>query len=185
MPRISIISASVRTGRNSHRVALYFEKYLKENNLAETEMIDLMEYNFPVFEERLEFQTSPLPQTLEFAKKIKESEGIIIVTPEYNGGYPASLKNVIDLLLVEWRHKPIAIATVSSGPFAGTQALISLQFTLWKIKAWTITEMFSVAKVQDNYEENGDATNKEATDKIAATFIKELLWCIKADTAEI
>ena len=49
MPRISIISASVRTGRNSHRVALYFEKYLKENNLAETEMIDLMEYNFPVF----------------------------------------------------------------------------------------------------------------------------------------
>ena len=185
MPRISIISASVRTGRNSHRVALYFEKYLKENNLAETEMIDLMEYNFPVFEERLQFQASPLPQTLEFAKKIKDSEGIIIVTPEYNGGYPASLKNVIDLLLVEWRHKPIAIATVSSGPFAGTQALISLQFTLWKIKAWTITEMFSVAKVQDNYEENGDATNKEATDKIAAPFIKELLWCIKADTADL
>ena len=77
------------------------------------------------------------------------------------------------------------MATVSSGPFAGSQCLISLQFTLWKIKAWTITEMFSVAKVQDNYEENGDATNKEATDKIAAPFIKELLWCIKADTAEI
>ena len=185
MPCISIISASVRTGRNSHRVALYFEKYLAENNLAETEMIDLMEYNFPLFEERLQFQASPLPQTLEFAQKIKDSEGIIIVTPEYNGGYPASLKNVIDLLLEEWRHKPIAIATVSAGPFAGTQALISLQFTLFKIKVWTITEMFSVAKVQDNYDESGNAINKEATDKIAAGFIKELLWCIKADKADL
>lgn len=185
MPCISIISASVRTGRNSHRVALYFEKYLAENNLAETEMIDLMEYNFPLFEERLQFQASPLPQTLEFAQKIKDSEGIIIVTPEYNGGYPASLKNVIDLLLEEWRHKPVAIATVSAGPFAGTQALISLQFTLFKIKVWTITEMFSVAKVQDNYDESGNAINKEATDKIAAGFIKELLWCIKADKADL
>ncbi len=179
MPLISIISASVRTGRNSHRVALYFEKYLTENKLAETEMIDLMEYNFPIFEERLQFQTSPQPKTLEFAKKIKDSEGIIIVTPEYNGGYPASLKNVIDLLLVEWRHKPIAIATVSAGAFAGTQVITSLQFTLWKIKAWTITEMFAVAKVQDNYDENGNAINKEATDKIASGFINELLRCIK------
>ena len=185
MPLISIISASVRTGRNSHRVALYFDKYISENNLAETEIIDLMEYNFPIFEERLQYQASPLPKTLEFAKKIKESEGIIIVTPEYNGGYPASLKNVIDLLLVEWRHKPIAIATVSSGSFAGSQVLISLQFTLWKIKAWTITEMFSVAKVQDNYDESGNAINKEVSDKIAANFIKELLWCIKADKADL
>ena len=183
MPRISILSASVRTGRNSHRVALYFEKYLIENNLADTEMIDLLEYNFPLFEERLQYQASPLPNTLAFAQKIKDSEGIIIVTPEYNGGYPASLKNVLDLLLVEWRHNPIAIATVSSGAFAGSQALISLQFTLFKMKAWTITEMFSVAKVQDNYDENGKAVNKEATDKIAAPFIKELLWCIKADNA--
>jgi NAD(P)H-dependent FMN reductase len=185
MPRISIISASVRTGRNSHRVALYFEKYLAENKLAETEMIDLMEYNFPIFEERLQFQASPLPKTLEFAKKIEESEGIIIVTPEYNGGYPASLKNVIDLLLAEWRHKPIAIATVSAGDYAGSQVITSLQFTLWKIKAWTITEMFSVAKVQDNYDEKGNAINKEATDKIAAGFIKELLWCVKADNADL
>lgn len=185
MPLISIISASVRTGRNSHRVALYFEKYLAENKLAETDMIDLMEYNFPIFEERLQFQASPTPKTLEFAKKIKDSDGIIIVTPEYNGGYPASLKNVIDLLLVEWRHKPIAIATVSAGAFAGTQVITSLQFTLWKMKAWTITEMFAVAKVQDNYDESGNAINKEATDKIASGFIKELLWCIKADKADL
>ena len=137
-----------------------------------------MEYNFPVFEERLKFQKDPSKKTVEFAEKIKASDGIIIVTPEYNGGYPASLKNIIDLLLEEWLHKPIAIATASSGAFAGLQSIISLQFSLWKMKAWTITEMFAVAKVQEAYDENGHATEKESSDKKAAAFIKELVRCI-------
>ena len=184
MPHISIISSSIRPNRNSHRVALYFENYLTTNNLATTEILDLREYNFPLFDNPLKAQKNPTAQTLDFVKKIKASEGIIIVTPEYNGGFPASLKNVIDLLLEDWRHKPIAIATVSAGPFAGSQALTSLQFTLWKIKAWTITEMFSVPKVQESYDETGNPTDKVATDKLAAPFIKELLWCIKADTAK-
>ncbi len=52
MPHIAIISSSVRTGRNSHRVALYFKNYLETNALATAEMLDLQVYNFPVFEER-------------------------------------------------------------------------------------------------------------------------------------
>ena len=135
MPHISIISASVRTGRKSHRIALYFKNYFTENNIATVDILDLMEYNFPLFEERLKLQKNPLKETTAFAEKIKASDGIIIVTPEYNGGYPASLKNVLDLLLEEWLHKPIAIDTASSGPFAGLQSIISLQFTLWKMKA--------------------------------------------------
>lgn len=178
MPHISIISASVRTGRNSHRLALYFKNYLTENNIATAEILDLMEYSFPIFEERLKFQKSPSTKTIEFAEKIKASDGIIIVTPEYNGGYPASLKNVIDLMLEEWLHKPIAIASVSAGPFAGSQSIISLQFTLWKMKAWTITEIFSVPKIQDAYDENGNAADKEGSDKRAAVFTKELIRCI-------
>ena len=51
--KIAIISASVRTERASHRVALYFQNYIKENNLGEVKMLDLNEYQFPVFEERL------------------------------------------------------------------------------------------------------------------------------------
>jgi NADPH-dependent FMN reductase len=53
-------------------------------------------------------------------------------TPEYNGGYPASLKNVIDLLDYEWHRKPVVISTVTSGAFGASQVLISLQFILWK-----------------------------------------------------
>ena len=183
MRHISIISSSVREGRKSHNVSLYFENYLNENKLATTEIIDLKAFNFPIFEGTLKTLINPGENVLEFADRIKSSDGIIIVTPEYNGGYPASLKNAIDLLYDEWKHKPIGIVTASSGPFAGSQALVSLQFTLWKMKAWTIPAMFSVPAVDKAYDENGNATDKSGSDKLAAVFVKELLWCVEADKA--
>ncbi len=183
MRHIAILSSSVREGRKSHQVALYFQSYLQENKLATTEILDLKAYNFPIFQGTLQTLVNPPKNVLEFAGKIKSAEGIIIVTPEYNGGYPASLKNAIDLLYEEWKHKPVAIATVSSGPFGGSQALVALQFTLWKMRAWTIPAMFSVPTVEKAYDENGKAMDKLNSDKLAEIFIKELLWCIEVDRA--
>ena len=183
MRHISIISSSVRVGRKSHNVTLYFKSYIEENKLATTEILDLKAYSFPIFESTLKTLADPAENVLQFAEKIKTSDGIIIVTPEYNGGFPASLKNAIDLLYEEWRHKPIAIVTVSSGPFGGSQALVSLQFTLWKMMAWTIPAMFAVPTVTKAYDENGKALDKPTSDKLAAIFLKELLWCIEADRA--
>ncbi len=180
MPNIAIISSSVRVDRNSHRVALYFKKYLESNKLATVEMLDLKIYDFPVFEERLRLQPNPSASLLAFAEKIKSADGLIIVTPEYNGGYPASLKNVIDVLYEEWHRKPIAISTVSDGVFGGSQVITSLQFSLWKMRAWTVPAMFPVPKVREGFNEVGEPMDKAATDKRAANFINELLWCVEA-----
>lgn len=180
MPHIAIISASVRTGRNSHRVALYFKNYLESHQLAEAEIIDLNAYAFPVFNERLKNLKDPSADILDFAQRVKAADGIIIVTPEYNGGYPASLKNVIDLLYEEWQRKPIAISTASDGVFGGTQVITSLQFSLWKIRAWTVPAMFPVPKVQLAFSEDGVPADPETVDKRAAGFTRELLWCIEA-----
>jgi NAD(P)H-dependent FMN reductase len=182
MPHIVILSASVRTGRNSHRVALYFRKFLDENKSATSEILDLAEYNFPLFHERLSHQPAPSQIVLDFAKKIKSADGVIIVTPEYNGGYPASLKNVIDLLYTEWRRKPIAIATVSDGVFGGAQVITSLQFSLWKMRAWTVPAMFPCPSADKNFDEDGNPHDKVAVDKRATGFVSELLWCIEANS---
>lgn len=176
MKHITILSSSVREGAKSPRVALYFKQYIESNNLAEVSIIDLAEYNFPIFTERLKFQKNPTEKTLEFAEKIKSADAVLIVTPEYNGGYPASLKNVTDLLYEEWKHKPIAISMVSAGQFAGTQVITSLLFTLWKIGATMVPSMFPVANIEKSFDEEGNATDKEETDKRSAAFIKELLW---------
>ena len=163
---------------------MFFQNYIVENKLAKTEILDLRTYNFPIFSEILKKQVNPDAKTLEFAEKINTSDGIIIVTPEYNGGVPASLKNAIDVLYEEWRHKPVGIVTVSGGPFAGSQVLVSLQFTLWKMKAWTITEQFSVPNIEKSFSESGKPFDKGTSEKLADLFLKELLWCIKADTSK-
>lgn len=180
MKKVVIISASVRLGRKSHRVALYFKEYLEKNNLAEASIIDLAAYNFPIFEERLSLIPNPTPDMLSFAASISAADGVIIVTPEYNGGYPASLKNVVDLLYSEWKRKPVAISTVSAGAFGGTQVITSLQFSLWKIGALTVPAMFPVATVEKTFDENGLPSDEAATDKRAANFVNELIFWMEA-----
>ncbi len=181
MAHISIISSSVRNGRKSDRVALYLRQYITVNKLAESEIIDLIDYKFPVFDERLRLQKNPTELMTQFAEKIKESDGVIIVTPEYNGSIPASLKNVIDLLYDEWHHKPIAISTVSSGLFGGSQALITLQFILWKMHAWTVPATLPIANVAEAFNKEGVAADQDVMNNLTGIFMNELLWCIEAN----
>jgi NAD(P)H-dependent FMN reductase len=179
MLKIKIISGSVRTGRQSHHVALYFQNYITENKLGEAELLDLAEFNFPVLEERLSMMPSPHPSYVLFSEKIKAADIVIVVFPEYNGGYSASIKNAIDLLYSEWHHKPVGLACVSSGGFGGVNAMSLLQTVFLKIKA-VPAATFPVPLVQNNFDEKGNAISKEATDKRAAAFIKELSWFAEA-----
>jgi len=180
MFKIAVISASIRKGRNSHRVALYFEKFLTEKKQVQTEIIDLKSLDFPIFEERFKFLENPDEKVSKFVDSIKNADGIIIVTPEYNGGYPASLKNITDLLLEEWYRKPIAFATVSAGAFGGSQVITSLQFSFWKMKAWTVPGVFAVPNVEKAFDSEGVPADQEATDKRAGKFLDELFWCMEA-----
>jgi NAD(P)H-dependent FMN reductase len=180
MPQIIIISPSVRQGRKSHRVAMYLKNFLEETNLAKSEIIDLLKYNFPLFHERLEYQDSPSQEMIDFSEKIRSADGVVIITPEYNGGYPASLKNAIDLLTGEWRRKPVAFVPVSDGNFAGSQVIISLQFTLWKLGAITVPGPFRIPNIITAFDESGNPADKPAMDKRASSMIRELLLYIEA-----
>ncbi|MES2761492.1 MAG: NAD(P)H-dependent oxidoreductase [Bacteroidota bacterium] len=178
--KIAIISASIRTGRASHRVALYFQKYITENKMGEVLLLDLNEYKFPIFEERLKNMQDAPKEAKQFSEEITNADAVLIVTPEYNGGYPASLKNIVDLLTSEWKRKPIAIATVSAGAFGGSQVITSLLFSLWKQGALMSPATFPVPTVEKAYSEKGEALDKETTDKRAKKFLEELIWCAEA-----
>lgn len=178
MPHFTIISASVRDGRKSHRVALFLESFIASNNYATTELLDLEKLDFPLFHERLKFQSDPKKEVVEFANKIAGADGVIIVTPEYNGGLPASLKNIVDLLTDEWNRKPIAISTCSNGMFGGSQVIMSLQWSLFKQKGIVSPGLFPVPKLNEAFDENGEPSDKEGTEKRAHAFLKELIWWV-------
>lgn len=177
---IAIISPSVRKGRKSHRAALYIKSFIEERTLAEVNMIDLAKHNFPLFDERLKFIESPTEDMIEFAENIKASDAIIIIVPEYNGGYPASLKNAVDLLTSEWRRKPVAFVPVSDGIFAGSQVIASFQFILWKMGALTVPGPLRIPNIDKTIDENGIPADKPDLDTKAAALIEGLLWYVDA-----
>ncbi|MBL0256377.1 MAG: NAD(P)H-dependent oxidoreductase [Bacteroidetes bacterium] len=175
MKTIAIISGSIRTGRLSHRVAVFFERFIKEKGLAEVVMLDLKELNFPLSEERLKHLPNPSEKIIHFSESIKKADAVIVVSPEYNSGYPASVKNAIDLLYDEWYRKPVGIATVSDGNFGGTHCMIMLQTVFLKVHVSVVPATFPVLLVQKNYDENGNAIDKEKTEKRAMVFMAEVL----------
>jgi NAD(P)H-dependent FMN reductase len=177
--RIAIISGSVRSGRQSHRIALHLQRTAQSEG-HEADLLDLAEYAFPLFSERLRFQDPPHAGAVDFAHRVKQADGVILVSPEYNGGFPASVKNIVDLLTDEWKRRPVAICTVSDGPFGGSQSITSLLFALWKIKAWVVNAHLPVPKVSAAFDENGIPVDPEAWAKRTSAFLAELAWAMEA-----
>ncbi len=177
---IALLSTSVRDGRMSHRVALHLQRSITAEGRHTVDLIDLLDHDFPVFHERLKFMAAPAPEVVAFAERIRKADGVIIVTPEYNGSYPASLKNIIDLLTEDWKKKPIAISSVSGGAFGGSQVLTQLLFTLWKIRAWVVPGAMQVPTVKENFNEDGSPADAEAWARRTKAFLEELEWAMEA-----
>ena len=180
MSNIAIISASVREGRMSHRVAVHLHRTISAMQGHSADMLDLKEFNFPLFPERLKFMKDPGEKVNDLATRIRNADGVIMVTPEYNGAAPASLKNVIDLLTEDWNKKPIALSTVSSGAFGGSQTLVSLLFSLWKIRGWVVSPAMQVPTIKENFNENGEPIDQEAWARRTTAFLDQLFWAIDA-----
>jgi len=89
---IPIIAASTRRDRQSIKVARFVLARLQQWPDVQTELLDLLEYNLPIMEERLHRRDDPPPRLQEFGDKIGRADSLIIVTPEYNNGYPGVLK---------------------------------------------------------------------------------------------
>jgi len=178
MKKIAIISGSVRDGRMSHRVSLYVQNYISDHNLAKTEMLDLKKYSFPLFTERLMYQKDPDPKTVDFAGKFTEADGILIISPVYNGSFPASIKNVIDLLYQEWKHKPVAIASVTYTTTPGIATIQQLQTLLLKLGALVTPQLYTVVSVNQMFDEAGNSLQPDNTEKFLKPFIEEFLWMI-------
>ncbi len=170
---IPIILGSTRRGRQSIKVARFVEARLRE--YAETELLDLLELNFPIMEERLRFRDDPPPGLPEFSEKLQRADALVIVTPEYNNGYPGVLKNALDYFYPEYRRKPFGIVTVSAGPFGGINCLAQLRQVVLALGAYPIPARMTVSRVQESFAEDGTPRDPMYEKQIKSLF-DELLW---------
>lgn len=180
---IPVLEGTTRRGRQSIKVARFLYGRLRERENVETELLDLAEYDFPIMEERLRFRDDPPPGLQEFSKKIDRADSLVIVTPEYNNGYPGVLKNALDYLLPEYRRKPIAISTVSAGGFGGINCLAQLRLVTLGMGAFPIPAALPVSRVQDVFDENDNPIDA-SLEKRSEAFIDEVVWFAEAIRAQ-
>ncbi len=127
MTKLQVIIGSSRTARNGKTIAEWVYEAAQKHDGAEVELVDLAEWKLPMFDEA----TPPMmgrrdsDVSKKWSEKIAEADGYIMVTPEYNHSFPASLKNALDYLFAEWSGKPVA--TVGYGFSGGSMAIEGLK----------------------------------------------------------
>ena len=180
---IPLILGSTRRNRQSLKVATYVHRLLSQYPAIETSIVDLEVLDLPIMEERLRFRDDPPPGLLDFSRLIARADSILIVTPEYNNGYPGVLKNALDYLLPEYERKPFGICTVSAGGFGGINCLAQLRLVTLALGGFPIPESLAVSKVQDSFDELGNPKSP-AFEKRARDFLDELIWFTDAIRAK-
>lgn len=127
--KVHIIIGSTRDGRFSEKPARYLYDELGKREDARPDLVDLRDWALPFFDqaETPSYKTKPYPHEIaeRWSAKVGEADAFVIVTPEYNHGYPAVLKNALDWVFKEWNHKPVGF--VSYGSAAGARSVEQLR----------------------------------------------------------
>lgn len=176
---IPVILGSIRRNRESAKVAAFAINRLKTIEGVQAELIDLKALNLPLMEERLRFRHDPPESVVQFSSYMERADSIVIVTPEYNNGYPGVLKNALDYLKDEYRRKPFGIITVSSSDFGGVLCLASLRQVILHLGGVPIPAIFPVPHVQNSFGSEGVPSDPAACQR-ADRFFNELLWFTEA-----
>jgi NAD(P)H-dependent FMN reductase len=127
--KIKVIIGSTRQNRFSEKPAHWIYEEAKKKDGVKIELLDLRDYPMPFFNEPVSPAMSGGKYSNEivnrWSEKIMDSDAFIIVTPEYNHGYPAVLKNALDSIFPEWNRK--AVGFVSYGNAGGARSVEQLR----------------------------------------------------------
>ncbi len=125
---VQVITGTTREGRFSERVAAWVVGRLAEHGAFEVELVDLRDHPLPFFDgdppARIGRDYAD-DAVVRFGRVVDRADGYVILTAEYNHGYPAVLKNALDSTFVEWRRKPVAF--VGWGNAGGARAVEQLR----------------------------------------------------------
>ena len=111
----------------------------------------------------------------EWKDAVTRSDGVVIVTPEYNHGYPGILKSVLDLLLKEYIHKAVAFVGVSAGPWGGTRVIEAMLPMVRELGLAAAFTDLNFPKVATKFGPDGELLDP-AYEKRVAGFLDELAW---------
>ena len=168
---IPVLLGTNRRERNSIHPAKWLVGEMQKRDDIETRLFDVAEFALP----KDDYGQGLKDQFPEWKDAIIRADGLVIVSPEYNHGYPGSMKAVLDLLLREYVHKAVAFVGVSAGPWGGTRVIEAMVPMVRELGLAVTFADLNFPKVQNTFDAEGKLLD-QAFEKRAKDFLDELVW---------
>jgi NAD(P)H-dependent FMN reductase len=168
---IPVLLGTNRKERKSLFVAKWLVWQMEKRPEIRTRLFDVAEFHMP----HDDYGQGLKDSFPEWRDAIVQADGLVLVTPEYNHGYPGAIKAVLDLLLREYVHKSVSFVGVSAGPWGGTRVIEAMVPMCRELGlAVTFTDL-NFPYVQKTFDNDGKLLD-HAFEQRAKDFLDELVW---------
>lgn len=168
---IPVLLGTNRKERKSLLVAKWLVWQMEKRPEIRTRLFDVAEFHLP----HDDYGQGLKDSFPEWRDAITQADGLVLVTPEYNHGYPGAMKAVLDLLLREYVHKSVSFVGVSAGPWGGTRVIEAMVPMCRELGlAVTFTDL-NFPYVQKTFDDEGRLLD-HAFEQRAKDFLDELVW---------
>jgi NAD(P)H-dependent FMN reductase len=176
LPRLQLIIGSTRPGRVALPVSEFIADRVRAHGAFDLDVADLAEIDLPIFDEPLHprLRRYEHEHTKRWSARVDAADAFVMVTPEYNYGYPAVLKNAIDFVHAEWKYKPVGFVSYG-GVAAGTRAVQQLKQVVTTLKMTPLFEAVSIPFVAQFLDEDRVIQPNEIMETSAQAMLDELV----------
>lgn len=171
---VTVIIGSTREGRFGPTVANWFMERARNRTDMNVSLLDLKDFELPSDKPRHD-----TPEVEKFAAQIDKSDAFVVVTPEYNHGYPGPLKVAIDAIYSAWAAKPVAFVSYG-GISGGLRSVEQLRLVFAEVHATTIRDTVSFHNAHHQFTEDGQLKDPERANAAAEILLDKLAWWARA-----
>lgn len=176
LPKLTVVIGSTRPGRVGAAIGHWFAARAQGYGGFDVEVADLAEVNLPMLDEpnHPRLRQYLHQHTRDWSATVERADAVVFVTPEYNHGYPATIKNAIDFLFYEWADKPVGFVSYG-GVSAGTRSVGQLKPVVTAVGMVPVIDSVNVPFVAQFLDDNGQFEPNDITNQAADTMVAELL----------
>lgn len=188
--RLVVLIGSVRQGRFGPVPAAWITELARDSGRFDVDLVDLADFEIPLElpmdPPKLAGDDYPRPSGMtDLTARLDAADAFVIVTPEYNHSYPASLKAAIDWHFTQWTAKPVAFVSYG-GVAGGRHAVLHLENVLTELHAVTIRDGLSFPNYFFNFDFGaGQPLDPEATSYAQSMLVQLDWWATALRTARI
>ena len=177
-PHIVVILGSTRQGRFGETVARWLFPIVESREDLTAELVDLRDWKLPYYDRPSVAAASGYDndeQCLAWAEVVGRADGFLIITPEYNFGYPAVLKSALDAVYKEWNRKPVAFASYG-GWSGGSRAVEQLRSVAVELQMVPVRGQLVFQFAGRLFDEEGKPKSADFYNAAATRMLDDLAW---------